>query len=168
MTTAPHTANAGPGPAVVGRGVRVPLVAGLAATLLIGIAAAVVGGLVTGSAAALGAVAGAALVCLFFGAGAVVVAAVARVAPAASLLIALLTYTLNVVLVAVVFLALSRSGALDSAIDPQWLGGTVIGGTLVWLAAQVVASMRTRIPAYDLPADTGARAGAEGPREGAR
>jgi ATP synthase protein I len=168
MTTAPPTTKSGPAPAVVGRGVRVALVSGLVATVLVGGAAALVGALAVGSAAALGAVVGTALVCVFFGAGAVVVAAVARVAPAASLLIALLTYTLNVVLVALVFVALGRSGALGSDIDPQWLGGTVIGGTLVWLTAQVVASMRTRIPVYELPGHSPSGAGAEGPRAGAR
>lgn len=167
MTTAPQTTNAGPGPVVVGRGVRVALVAGLVATLLLGAVIALVGGLAEGSAAATGAAVGVALVCFFFGAGAVVVAAVARVAPAASLLIALLTYTLNVVLVALVFVGLSRSGALETDLDPQWLGGTVIAGTLVWLTAQIVASMRTRQPLYDLPPRKPAEAGAEGSREGA-
>jgi len=76
--------------------------------------------------------------------------AVAALAPAASLMVALLTYTLQVVLVGAVFVGLRRSGLLEQAIDPRWLGGTVIAATLIWLTVQVVASLRTRIPVYEL------------------
>jgi ATP synthase protein I len=90
------------------------------------------------------------MVCVFFAAGAIVLDVVATLAPAASLLIALLTYTLKVVLIGLVFVGLSRSGLLEDSIDARWLGGTVIAGTLAWLAAQVVASTRVRIPVYEL------------------
>ena len=123
----------------------------LLATGVAGLAAVVLGGVLDGSAAALGSTIGAVMVCLFFGAGAVVLGVVARLAPAASLLIALLTYTLKIVLIALVFVGLSRSGALDGTVDAQWLGGTVIACTLVWIAAQITSSMRSRQPLYDLP-----------------
>jgi ATP synthase protein I len=57
-----------------------------------------------------------------------------------------------VVLVGLVFVGLSRSGLLDAELDADWLGGTVIAGTLTWLCAQVVTTVRTRRPVYDLPA----------------
>jgi ATP synthase protein I len=121
----------------------------LVVTLLVGTTAAVVGALATGTPALVGAAIGTAMVCLFFGGGAIVLDAVAALAPAASLLVALLTYTLQVVLVGAVFVGLRRSGLLEQTIDPRWLGGTVIAATLTWLTAQVVASMRTRIPVYE-------------------
>lgn len=146
MTTAPQTTRSGPRPGAVGPVVRV---AGVT-TLGLGALLALVGGLVTGSPAVLGVLIGTAMVCVFFGFGAVVLDLVAAVAPAASLLVALLTYSLQVVLVGLVFVALGRSGLLEDAVHARWLGGAVIAGTLAWLAAQVVASMRVRIPVYDL------------------
>ena len=147
MTTARATSLAGYKTTTVGSVVRAALVT----TLGVGLAAMLLAALVSGSSAALGAGIGVTMVCIFFGVGAVVLGVVARLAPAASLLVALLTYTLKVVLMGLVFLALSRSGALDGTVDAQWLGGAVIACTLVWLACQIFFSMRTREPLYELP-----------------
>ncbi len=121
------------------------------ATTLVGVLAVGVAALVTGSAGALGAAVGAGMVLVFFGTGAVVVNAVASVSPTASLLVALLTYTLQVVLVGLVFAALNGSGLLDSTVDRTWAGAAVIAATLVWLVAQIVSATRSRQPLYDLP-----------------
>lgn len=151
MTTAPPNPGTPPGPGSAtprrGPSVLVPL----GAALVVAAAAVGSGALLGGSSAAAGAAIGAALVCGFFGSGALVLGVVARLVPAASLLVALLTYTLQVVLLAVVFLALQRGGMLDGPVDARWLSGTVIAGTLMWLAAQLVAFTRTRQPVYDLP-----------------
>lgn len=151
MTTAPQTTRSGPRPGAVGPVVRRALVA----TLVIGAAAALLGALTAGAPAALGAAIGTAMVCVFFASGAFVLDVVATLAPAASLLIALLTYTLKVVLIGLVFVALNRSGLLEEAVDARWLGGTVIVGTLAWLVVQVVASTRVRIPVYELGVSKG-------------
>ena len=156
MTTAPPPPGSGSRPALVGPVVRKAFVWTLAAGVLAAVAAA----LLSGGPAALGAAIGAGLVCAFFGFGALVLGVVATASPAASLLVALLTYTLQVVLVGMVFVALGRSGVLDKTVDAGWLGGTVIAGTLVWLVAQIVAHTRTRQPLYDLPS--------HGPEAGAR
>lgn len=124
----------------------------LASTALVGLAAVVLGALLSGSAAATGAVIGAATVCVFFAFGAVVLGVVTRLAPQTSLLVALLTYLLQVVALGLVFFAVSRSG-LESAVDTRWTGGTVIVCTLVWLVAQVIATTRVRQPIYDLPSE---------------
>ncbi len=140
MTTATPTPH--PGRAVV-----VPLVVGV----VLGLTLVALGALVSGSDGAVGAAIGATLVCVVFATGAVVLGAVAHIAPAASLLVALLTYTLQVVLVGAVYVALRDSGALGGPVDPRWLSGAVIAGTLAWTTTQIVVSVKARQPAYDLP-----------------
>ena len=81
-----------------------------------------------------------------FGFGTFTVNAVAELMPTASLLVALLTYTLQVVAMGLAFVALSGSGALDETIDGAWLGGTVIAGTMVWLVVQIVLATTTPDP----------------------
>ena len=92
-----------------------------------------------------------------FGLGALVVDRVAGALPSAALLVALMTYTLQVVLLAALFLALSDSGLLDDGLDRRWLAGTIIAGTFVWLGAHVLLAVRARIPAYELPDGGGSR-----------
>ncbi|HET6626449.1 MAG TPA: hypothetical protein VFG63_08660 [Nocardioidaceae bacterium] len=147
MTTERATPLAGYKTTTVGSVVRGALVATGAA----GLAAVLLAAVVSGSAAILGAVIATLMVCFFFGLGAMVLQVVARLAPAASLLIALLTYTLKVLLIGLVFVTLNASGALDETVDPRWLGVTVIVCTMVWLVVQIVFSARVRQPLYDLP-----------------
>jgi ATP synthase protein I len=99
--------------------------------------------------AAYGAAVGAAVVLGVLGGGSMAVSVVARVLPGASLLFALLTYTLQVVLLLVVFASLDDAGLLDSRIDREWLSGTVVAGTLAWIFVQILVATRARIPAYD-------------------
>jgi ATP synthase protein I len=119
-------------------------------TFVLGAAAVIVAALVSGAPGATGAAIGSGMVLVFFGFGALTVNAVAAVSPTASLLVALLTYVLQVVAVGVVFLALDASGALGSTVDAEWVAGTVIVATLCWLVAQIVAATRSRRPIYDL------------------
>lgn len=107
--------------------------------------------LIEGSPGAWGAGIGVSMVCAFFALGAIVVGVAARVAPAASLLVALMTYLLKVVLIGLMFVGLQRSGLLAGEVDANWLAGTLIGCTLVWTMASVLFSMRARQLAYDLP-----------------
>lgn len=149
MTTARNIASRGL--------VRIAAATLAAGGLLVGIAA-----LVSGSAAAYGATVGTAIAVGIFGFGAFAVDAVARVMPAASLLIAMLTYVTQVLLLALVFAAISGSGLLESTMDRRWLGGAIVLGAVVWMAVQLRVSTTARIPAYDLPdaADLDGRAGA--------
>lgn len=121
------------------------------ATLALGAVAVLLGALLAGREASYAALVGTGIVVGVFGLGAALVNAVAGLLPSAALLVALLTYTLQVVLMAALFLALSRSGLLDDVLDRRWLAGTVIGGVFVWLTAHVVLAVRVRIPLYELP-----------------
>ena len=142
MTTeSPRNTPTGGGSALLGAAL-VALVAGLLLVL--------VGAILGGAPAAYGALAGTLIVVGVFALGAGVVHVAAGLVPAASLLVALLTYTLQVLLLAVVFLAIERSGLLDDALDRRWLAGAVIVGTLAWIVTQIVLATRLRLPAYDL------------------
>jgi ATP synthase protein I len=121
------------------------------ASMGLGVVAVVAGSLVEGAPTAYGAAIGALIVLGVFGFGSFVVNTVAALMPTAALLVALLTYTLQVVAMGLVFVALSGSGLLGDTLDREWLAGTVIAGTLVWVVCQIVLTMRARIAIYDLP-----------------
>jgi ATP synthase protein I len=149
------------------RGGRV-LLGAAGAALAAGVAVVVLGAVVGGSPAAYGALAGTLLAVGVFAFGAGIVHVVSGLVPAASLLVALLTYTLQVVAMAVVFVVLGDSGLLEEALDRRWLAAAVITGTLAWLVAQVVLATRLRIPAYDLPQDAAPEGPADHSEAGAR
>jgi hypothetical protein len=151
MTTAPLPPATRPSPVLASP--EISLAGGV--TLVVGTVAVLLAALVTGAPGALGAAIGVGMVLVFFGFGALTVNAVAAVSPGASLLVALLTYVLQVVAVGVVFVALRSSGALDGTVDAGWVAGTLIAATVCWLVAQVVAATRSRQPLYDLPAGAG-------------
>lgn len=136
-------------------GVASALLGAAAATLVAGLAVTFLGALTIGADAARGALVGTTITVLVFATGSLVVNMVAEVMPAASLMFALLTYTLQVAVMALVFMALSNSGALDSSLDREWLAAAVIAATMVWLLAQLVLTTRLRIPIYDLSAPQG-------------
>lgn len=133
------------------------LLEGAAVTVVLGGLAALVGWQLAGRSAGYGVLVGTGLVVVVCTFGAAVVTAVARTSPAASLLVAMVTYLLQVVVLLLAFVLLERSGLLDSTLDRQWLGGAVIGATILWLATQVVSTFRARIPAYDLAPEAGDR-----------
>jgi ATP synthase protein I len=159
MTTAPLPTGPRPRPVRLSPEIRL---AGLT-TIALAVVAALLAALLSGGPAALGASIGFAMVLAFFGLGALTMDVVATVSPGASLLVALLTYTLQVVAVGVVFLALDASDALGSTVHAGWLAGSVIVATLGWLVAQTVAATRSRQPIYDLPPRVGDRSEASAP-----
>lgn len=142
-----------------------PLVFAAAVTTVVGVLVVLVAALASGEAASYGALVGSAIALVVFSFSAFAVDAVARLMPVASLLVALLTYTMQVLLMLLVFVGLSRSGALEDTLDREWLGGSIIVGVLVWTFAQLTASAKVRIPAYDTHDEApseGVRPAAEG------
>lgn len=128
-------------------------VAVLAAGVVTALAAALSGAGSAGAAAT-----GAGVVLLVLGFGAFTVDFVAGHLPGASLLVALLTYTLQLVMMLVVLAAVADSGVFAAEVEGRWLGAGAIVVTLVWTLTQVRLTARRRIPLYDLP-PSGARAG---------
>lgn len=123
-------------------------VAGAGAVVLIVTAAAAM----AGTSGATGALVGGGVTLSVFLLGIAVVQAAAKALPAASLLVALLTYTLQLLVLALVVVALERSGLADEALSRGWFAAAVIAVTCVWLAGQVVATTRQRIPAFEASA----------------
>ncbi|MCW2835094.1 MAG: putative synthase protein [Nocardioides sp.] len=136
-------------------GVTVLLVAAGAA-LLVGLAMTAFGAVVSGASAALSVAAGAGLVVSVLSFGAFSLNMVASIMPSATVLVALVTYALQLVVMAAVVLALVRSGLLEETLDRRWLGGGVAMATAAWMIAQIVSATKARIPLYDLP-EAGAR-----------
>jgi hypothetical protein len=116
--------------------------------LAAGLGLAAVGALVSGSPAAYGALVGTAISVGVFAFGAFAVDAVARLLPAASLLFAMVTYTFQVLLMALAFVVVNRSGLLDDELDRAWLGGAIIAGAFVWMGVQIRVATTARIPAF--------------------
>lgn len=124
---------------------RSALVPAAATGAVCAVVAAVTGG-VPGLVAAL---VGALLVVLFFGSSLLVLERTARAAPSLVMVVALGTYTLKVLLLAVAFVVLTRATDLPGPA----LGLTTIVVTTVWLAAELRAFVRARQPLYATPAD---------------
>jgi ATP synthase protein I len=123
------------------------------------------GGLVAGSTGALGALAGGSMALCFFLFGSLVVETATRVAPRTAIVVALMTYTLQVALVALIFVVLTSSGAVGSTLSAGWLAGGVIVATVAWTVGQLVASARARVLAYDIELPGGQSRASSRPRE---
>lgn len=144
-------------------GVTVLLGAAVAGVVVVGLLT-VVAALVEGSAAAWGVAAGGLTALVVFALGTAVVHAVAGLVPAASMMVALLTYTLQVVVMALVVVGLGRSGLAGESVSRGGFAVGVIVTTIAWMIAQIWQATHLRLPAYDLPAeDDGAH-----PEAGAR
>ena len=127
--------------------------AALVVTLGVGAVGAVVASVTAGTPAVRGVAVGVALLVGFYVFGLVSMQVTASLAPATSLLMALLTYTLQVVLLGLAFVVLQRSGVLDEQVDRRWLSGAVVVGTLLWTTTLLRSATRERIPHYHTPAD---------------
>ena len=132
------------------RGASPLLVAAVAGALAV-VVLAVAGGVVDGAPGATGAVVGGGVTLAVFALGVGLVNLAARVLPAASLMVALLTYTLQLLVLAIVVVVLDRSGLAGDEVSRGWFAAGVVAVTLLWLLGQVVAATRQRIPAFEEP-----------------
>ena len=115
----------------------------LLVTLLLAVAGSGLALLTAGEAQLLGALAGTGMVAGFFVFGMVNTAVAAAYAPRVALPVALLTYTLQVVALGLVLVAVSRSSLTPDRLDVRWLAGTVIAGALGWTVALVLDALGT-------------------------
>jgi ATP synthase protein I len=120
-----------------------------AAAVMVAVSAAVAGvkGLV-------GALIGVGIVTVFFGLSVLVVGRAARISPHAMMTAAIITYVVKIVALAVVVSTLNGTTAFDT----RTLGFTAIGCILVWSAAQVITTIRLKLP-YVEPEQQAARRG---------
>ena len=114
----------------------------LLVTVLVGGGGAVLAALAgQGDRQVVGALAGAAVVGSFFLFGTVTTGFVAAHAPRASLLVAVMTYTLQVVLLALLLTVVAGSPAVQEVLDQRWLGVAVLVGALAWTGALVAGAV---------------------------
>lgn len=125
------------------RGAVVTSGAAVAVVALVGLA-------VGGIAAASGALVGGALALVVLATSTAVVNAVAGLMPGASLLIAGLTFVLQILILAVVAMALRDAGWGEDTFSSRWFAGGIIGVTMTWVTAHTWFYTRLRVPAYDL------------------
>ncbi|WP_181642392.1 hypothetical protein [Nocardioides massiliensis] len=160
MTTAPRpdaSVPARPAPVVPPMGA---LLVAMAATAVTGIVTVVLAAVLAGDAAAEAAMVGAGVALGFFVLGAFFLHFAAGVMPGASLALAMLTYTFQVLALLALFVGATQAGwpATDTA--RSWFAAAVIAGTVAWTVGHVVAAVRTRQPLYDLPTIPDEKAGA--------
>jgi ATP synthase protein I len=81
--------------------------------------------------------------------GVAAVGFVARLLPGASLLVALMTYVLQLLVLALVVAAIDRADVAADSLSRGWFAAAVIAVTLTWVVGQLVTATRERIPVYD-------------------
>ncbi len=118
-------------------------------SLVVGALCSVVALLVDGDEGFLGAAVGALCVVAFFGFGQLVLQVFRDIAPSLLLVIALMTYLLQVVALVAVYVAIQDNQAWQAAISTTALGVTAIVTTMVWMAGLVHAARRERIPLFE-------------------
>ncbi len=116
--------------------------------LVSAVATTLVAALAGGSREALSALAGAGVVLVFFLFGMTIVSMAARVMPGASLMVAMLTYVLQVVALALVA-AQVPSTPVGEDIAAGWLAAGVIAATFAWMGGVLLATVR--LPLTPLP-----------------
>ncbi len=117
-----------------------------------GVLVAALGAAIGGGAGATGALVGAGVTLLVLATGFAVVDLVAGLMPAASIVVALLTYTLQMVVLAALLVVLRESDGVGATLTPEWFAAGVIAVAASWTVCLVVHATRARVPLYDLPA----------------
>lgn len=127
-----------------------PVLGALASGAVAVLVLLVVAALVEGRPGVVGVAAGGVLTLVVFALGLAAVGFVARLLPGASLLVALMTYALQLLVLAAVVGAIDGAGIGADTLSRGWFATAVIVVTLAWLVGQLVAATRQRIPVYDL------------------
>ena len=126
-----------------------PLLGALASGAVMVVLLVVLAALTSGRPGVVGVAAGGVLTLAVFTLGVAVVGFVARLLPGASLLVALMTYVLQLLVLALVVAAIDGADLGAETLSRGWFAAGVIAVTLTWVAGQLVAATRQRIPVYD-------------------
>lgn len=121
---------------------------------VVGLLVTAVSGVLAGGKGAMGALFGALLVAAFFSVGHVVIAWASRTSPVAMMGVAVLTYTVKVLLLGLVLVTFEDTRAFDR----RAFAAAIAVCTLVWVVAQVRAFSRQRL-LYVEPSDSTAPVG---------
>jgi ATP synthase protein I len=115
--------------------------------LVAGVVSAIASTLAVGVDGLYGALVGTGVVLVFFGLGHVVLMMLRDIEPSMLLLVAMLTYLLQVVCLLAVFASFAT---WSGDISTRALGLTIIACTICWTVGLVLSSRRQRIPLFDL------------------
>lgn len=137
-----------------------PLLGALASGAVVVVVLVVVAALSSGRPGVVGVAVGGVLTLAVFALGVAVVGFVARLVPGASLLVALMTYVLQLLVLALVVGAIDGADLDAGTLSRGWFATGVIVVTVTWLVGQVVTATRQRIPVYDTPATASTTASA--------
>ncbi len=122
-------------------------------SLVTGLVCSLVGLVSAGSAGLYGALLGLGCVVAFFGFGHIVLETFRTIAPTFYLVIALLTYVLQVVALLGVFALFATRQKWQDTVSTTGLGLTIIACTMVWMAGLVLAARRERILLFETGGD---------------
>lgn len=125
----------------------------LIATALAGLTCAVLGYVFDNAPGLYGAAIGGLLAIGFMAGGFAVLGLFSAAKPGFLMVIALLTYGLQVVALLAVYAAFSNSPSWTTAVSTAALGATVIVCSLVWTVGLLLAARRTRTLLYDVGGD---------------
>ena len=142
MTTDPRRLSMSPGTRV--------LVRSLGGLLAVVAALVVVAFIAAGADAAATVLTGGVVSAVVLAAGSWAVHVVATLMPTASMLVALMTYALQIALLTAFMALVSDSPEWGTEISPGWFAAAVIAAVLAWTTLQIVFATRARIPTYDL------------------
>lgn len=112
--------------------------------------AAIIAGVVTGSAGVWGALLGGLVVCLFMGSTPVILTPAVKASPVLSLPVAVAFFTTKTASVVMVLALLFDVGGLADHVDRKAFGLAALAASLAWTVLQVLAFRRERVPVYDL------------------
>jgi ATP synthase protein I len=92
-----------------------------------------------------GALIGVAIVTAFFGISVLVVGRAAKISPHVMMAAAMISYVVKIIAFAIVMIALGKSTAFNG----RMLGFTALVCILAWTAAEVITTMKLRLPYVD-------------------
>lgn len=126
------------------RDALVPMVLGAAFTVVAVGVLAVIAAAAAGERALAGALTGglAVLGVLLF--GVLTMALVVRFAPEASLLVAMVTYIAQIAVLFALFVRYQKDEAMQAAMAPGWLAGSIAAATVAWVLGQLLGAWRAR------------------------